>query len=139
MPSPAKLIFDLSLAQRRVARDVDANLGAHHGVGLNDLALLVQLNEAPGHKLRRVELAQALGITTSGVARQLAPLERIGLVDREPSPGDARLALVVLTETGRRVAEEAYRTADQTAERALGAVWTAAEQKRLAELLANLS
>jgi DNA-binding MarR family transcriptional regulator len=139
MSSASRLVFDLCLAQRRVARDVDAGLGAHHGVGLNDLALLVLLGEAPDGKLRRVELAHALGVTTSGVARQLAPLERIGLVDREPSPGDARLALVVLTETGRRIAGEASETAERTAERALDAVWSAAEQKRLAELLANVT
>ena len=78
---------------------------------------------APEQRMRRVDLAHRLGVTTSGVARQLAPLERIGLVGREPSPGDARLALVVLTEAGARVAGEAQPTAERGAETALGKLW----------------
>ena len=38
-------------------------------------------------RLRRLDLAERLGITPSGVARQLAPLERRGLVGRESHPG----------------------------------------------------
>src|SRR4051794_20672559 len=96
-------VLSLLYARTVLVRDVDAPLGSFHGLGLNDLALLLELNEAPNGTMRRVDLAGRLGITTSGVARQLGPLERIGLVDRESSPGDARLALVVLTEAGRRV------------------------------------
>jgi L-alanine-DL-glutamate epimerase-like enolase superfamily enzyme len=75
---------------------------------------LLELRQARQQRLRRVELANRLGVTTSGIARQLGPLERIGLVGRESSPGDARLALVVLTEAGDRVAGEALPSADGT-------------------------
>jgi DNA-binding MarR family transcriptional regulator len=107
----------------------------HHGIGLGDLGLLLELRAAPDHRMRRVDLAHRLGITTSGVARQLAPLERIGLVDREPSPGDARLALVVLTEAGDRVAGEASPTAEHGAATALGKLWQSDEQSALGFLL----
>jgi DNA-binding MarR family transcriptional regulator len=137
--SPAKLVFDLSLARSRIVRDVDATLGAHHGVGLSDMVLLLALQNAPGKKLRRVELAEKLGITTSGVARQVEPLERIGLVAREPSPGDARLALVTLTPTGERIAGDAYPTAEETAERVLDRIWSRAEQDQLASLLERIN
>ena len=124
-------VLDLSLARTLVVREVDGALGAHHGLGLNDLALLLELRDAPGLRLRRVDLASRLGITPSGVARQVAPLERIGLVGREPSPGDARLALVVLTESGARVADEAVPTARDAADRALGRIWSRPERERL--------
>jgi DNA-binding MarR family transcriptional regulator len=75
-------------------------------------------------------------VTPSGVARQLGPLERIGLVDRESHERDARLALVVLTDAGTRVADEALETAEYAAERALAARWSDAERDRLAKLLA---
>ena len=104
-------VLDLALTRTIIIRDVDAALGAH-GLALPDLALLLELVDAPDGRLRRVDLANRLGVTPSGVARQLQPLERIGLVGREPHARDARLALVVLTDTGRRVAEEAVPTAE---------------------------
>ena len=60
----------------------------------------------------------------SGVARQVAPLERMGLVGRESHDRDARLALVVLTETGTRIVDDALQTAETAAERAFAARWS---------------
>ena len=81
--------------------------------------------------MRRVDLAARLDVTPSGVTRQLGPLERIGLVSREAHERDARLALVVLTDAGARIVEEALPTAEEAADRALGRVWSRADQERL--------
>ena len=132
---PLRTVLDLALARTLLLRDVDASLGHHHGVSLSDLALLLELHAAPDEKLRRVELANRLGVTPSGVARQLGPLERIGLVGRESNPRDARLALVTLTEAGRRIADEAQRTAQEASDTALRARWGQDERDQLAELL----
>src|SRR6476646_10784404 len=135
MPTSLDTLFDLALARTLITRDVDHPL-SQHGISLADLAILRELRSAPDGKLRRSELAQRLGVTPSGVARQLGPLERIGLVDRESHDRDARLALVVLTDAGTRVADEALETAEYAAERALAARWSDAERDRLAKLLA---
>jgi DNA-binding MarR family transcriptional regulator len=127
-------VLDLALARTLVIRDVDVALGAH-GLALGDLALLLELYDAPDGRLRRAELANRLGVTPSGVARQLQPLERMGLVGREPHARDARLALVVLTDTGRRIATEALPTAEQAAERSLSRYWPSTERDRLAKLV----
>lgn len=124
----------LGLARTVVARDIEASLGAHHGLGLNDLALLLELRDAGG-RMRRVDLARKLGITTSGVARQLGPLERIGVVDREPSPGDARLAIVVLTGAGAELAGNGEATAARAAAHVLDNLWSQPEQETMSELL----
>jgi DNA-binding MarR family transcriptional regulator len=129
------MVLDLALARTLVLRHVDAPLSHHHGVSLSDLALLLELRAAAGETLRRVDLASRLGITPSGVARQLAPLERIGLVGREANPRDARLALVTLTESGRRVADEARVTAEEAAEDALAAIWADSDRAQLGSLL----
>ena len=133
--TPLSTVLDLARARTVVLRDVDAAIGVHHGIGLSDLALLLELNAAPQHRMRRVDLAGRLGVTTSGVARQLAPLERIGVVGRETSPGDARLTLVVLTEAGERVAGEALPTAEEAAASALGKLWSSEDGARLGALL----
>jgi len=129
------LVLDLALARTLVVRDVDNALGAHHGLGLSDLAVLIELQTAPQGRMRRVELAGRLGVTPSGVARQLGPLERRKIVARESNPADARLALVVLTEAGAKLLEQALETAEADAERVLAKHWSPAEQQRLSKLL----
>src|SRR3954464_4429330 len=135
MSTNLNLILDLAHARTLLVRDVDHPLGSHHGLGLNDLAVLLELRSEPSHKLRRVELARRLAVTTSGIARQLAPLEKIGLVTRESNPSDARLALVVLTPRGAQVAEEASATAEEAAALALSRLWSPEERKALAPIL----
>ena len=135
MATSLDILFDLALARTLIAREVDGPL-SQHGISLADLAILRELRRAPGGKLRRSELAQRLGVTPSGVARQLSPLERIGLVDRESHDRDARLALVVLTPAGTRVVNEALETAEHAADGAFAARWTALEREQLAALLA---
>jgi len=134
MNTDLSTVLDLALARSVVTRDVDAALGAH-GLALGDLALLLELYDAPDGKLRRGDLAARLGVTPSGVARQLQPLERIGLVGREPHARDARLALVVLTDTGRRITEEALPTAERAAERTLSRYWSVGDRERLSKLI----
>jgi DNA-binding MarR family transcriptional regulator len=136
MTSSLDTLFDLSLARTQLARDVDHPLSAH-GISLADLAILRELRREPAQKLRRSELAQRLGITPSGIARQVAPLERIGLVARESHDRDARLALVVLTDTGARIVDDALLTAEAAADRALAARWSDTERERLSKLLSR--
>jgi DNA-binding MarR family transcriptional regulator len=136
MTSALDTLFDLSLARTQLARDVDHPLSAH-GISLADLAILRELRREPAQKLRRSELAQRLGITPSGIARQVAPLERIGLVARESHERDARLALVVLTDTGAQIVDDALQTAEAAADRALAARWSDSERERLSKLLSR--
>jgi DNA-binding MarR family transcriptional regulator len=128
-------VLQLAHARTVVVRDVDASLEGHHGLGLNDLALLLELNASPNGRLRRLDLAERLGITPSGVARQLAPLERRGLVGRESHPDDARLAIVVLTGAGSRVVADVLPTAEEAATRVLAKIWNEDEQQRASALL----
>jgi DNA-binding MarR family transcriptional regulator len=137
MSTALTTILGLARTRSHVVREMDGDLGAFHGLSLSDLALLLELRSAPEQRLRRLDLANHLGITPSGVARQLAPLERIGLVGRESNPRDARLALVVLTDAGRRLVDDALPSAEEIAERVLSARWSAAEQNRLGQLLAS--
>jgi DNA-binding MarR family transcriptional regulator len=127
-------VLDLALARTVVIRDMERRL-ASHGIGLSDLALLLDLYESPDYQAQRVDLAERLGVTASGIARQLLPLERIGLVTRLSDPNDARRAHVVLTDAGVRTVEEVVPGADEAAATALSKRWDKKEQKALAALL----
>ncbi|MFI0961111.1 MarR family transcriptional regulator [Streptomyces sp. NPDC021080] len=126
-------------AQAALVKRFDASLGGLHGVSLADFTLMLRLSQAPGDRMRRVDLAEALGLTASGVTRGLVPLERIGLVRRDADARDARVAYAALTETGRE------RLADMlvTAEHVAGEIfaepeWTEEGTAQLAGLLGRL-
>jgi DNA-binding MarR family transcriptional regulator len=101
---------------------VDAQLGALHGLGLSDFAALHHLAEAPGGRLRRVDLAQRLAVTPSGVTRLLGPLERRGIVSRESDGHDARATYAVLTRSGKTLVKDATATVASIAESILGSL-----------------
>ncbi|KMQ58600.1 MarR family transcriptional regulator [Chryseobacterium angstadtii] len=85
-----------------------------HGLGLNDFVILYILYHSSESKMRRIDLAEKTGLTASGITRLLNPLEKIGLVSREINERDARVSYVVITETGKRIFEEALKTAEKT-------------------------
>ena len=57
------------------------------------------------------ELARPLGLQLSAVTRELVRLEKIGLVQRETSAGDAK-RIVVIRPAGKRLLGEALATAE---------------------------
>jgi DNA-binding MarR family transcriptional regulator len=99
---------------------VDAELGGIHGLGLSDFAALHHLAEAPGGRLRRVDLARRLALSPSGVTRLLGPLERRGVVTREQDGTDARATYAVLTRGGKALVKDATGTVASIAEGILG-------------------
>ena len=58
------------------------------------------LSEAPERTLRMTELAARTNATLPRLSRVISGLERAGLVDRVPCPGDRRATNAVLTEAG---------------------------------------
>lgn len=129
-------VLDLALARTVVVRDMERRLSSH-GISLSDLALLMELHKSPDYQAQRLDLAERLGVTPSGIARQLLPLERIGLVTRVSDAADARRAHVVLTEGGLRTVEEVIPDAEEAASASLSKRWNSKDQKSLAQLLAG--
>ncbi|MER5468169.1 MarR family transcriptional regulator [Streptomyces sp. NPDC002685] len=126
-------------AQAALVKRFDASLGGLHGVSLADFTMLLRLSQAPGDRMRRVDLADALGLTASGVTRGLVPLERIGLVSRDADARDARVAYAALTETGRERLADMLVTAEHVAEEIFAEPpWTKEETAQLAVLLGRL-
>jgi DNA-binding MarR family transcriptional regulator len=88
-------------------RMLSADLVAEHGLTINDYEALLRLSRAEDNQLKRVELAQSLLLTPSGVTRLLHGLERAGYVAKASCPSDARVTYAVLTDTGRAKLGEA--------------------------------
>ncbi len=108
------LIIDLHKAHAKIQKRVSNTL-AIHGLSLSDYLVLNQLFNAPTKALRRSDLAEEVGLSPSGITRLLNPLEKIGLVDKEPNPRDARVSMVALTESGEKTFRDAQITFSQVA------------------------
>jgi DNA-binding MarR family transcriptional regulator len=83
-------------------------------------------------------LAQALHLDGSTVTRQIAPLERTGLIERRPDPADGRSSTIALTAEGRRVMGDVQGERRRCIE-ALVSRWDTGAQADLASALARLN
>lgn len=112
-PQDSALDFCLRLARAQavLVRRLDASLGNLHGLSFSDYQLLYHLQRAPGVRLRRVDLAERLALTASGITRSLLPLEKIGLVTRQADARDARVGYAVITAAGQALLANAHVTA----------------------------
>ncbi|MEY9875382.1 DNA-binding MarR family transcriptional regulator [Streptacidiphilus sp. MAP12-33] len=128
----------LARAQAVLAKRLDSVLAHRHGISYADFQVLLHLGAAPNGRMRRVDLARAVGLTASGVTRGLGPLERIGLVEREKDPRDARIAYAALTATGRERLGEMTASAEEVADDWFVSSCTAAEVATLSRLLTAL-
>ncbi|MCE7064682.1 MarR family winged helix-turn-helix transcriptional regulator [Dyadobacter sp. CY326] len=124
-----KLFLNLTTVQALITKRFDAKLSSH-GVSLNEFLILFHLSAAPDEKMRRVDLAEKIGLTASGITRMLTPLEKLGMVKREANSRDARVSYVKLANAGKRMVTEATSTAEVLAEQILAPVKT----KKLDEL-----
>ncbi|MGH9122020.1 MAG: MarR family winged helix-turn-helix transcriptional regulator [Acidimicrobiales bacterium] len=72
------------------------------GLSGPDYAVLVNLSEAPGGRLRMSDLAESLCWSKSRLSHQVARMGGRGLVAREGCSSDARSTYAVLTPCGRQ-------------------------------------
>jgi DNA-binding MarR family transcriptional regulator len=87
-------------AHAAATRELSADLVRDHGLTINDYEALLRLARADERRLKRVELAESLLLTPSGVTRMLDGLERAGYVEKGSCDSDARITYAVLTDAG---------------------------------------
>lgn len=133
--SSLNFFLDLAKVQTRLSRRLDSKLG---GLGFNEFIILHRLQEAEDEKMRRIDLAEALGFTASGITRLLLPMEKVGLIKKEINSQDARSSFVALAAGGKRKLSEAMERLELFAEDVLP-LEKAKKIEELSELLAELS
>jgi DNA-binding MarR family transcriptional regulator len=106
-----KFLLALSKTEGLVSRKLHG-----HGLGFGDLAVLYAISQAPEGKIRRIDLAEAVGLTASGVTRLLIPLEKIGVIRREIHERDARVSYAIMTRPGKQLFEDSIKWAELKAD-----------------------
>jgi len=134
---PLDFCLRLARAHAALVRRFDGRLGTLHGLSFGDFLILLHLSQAPAGRLRRVDLAEHVGVTASAVTRSLIPLEKIGLVERQPDPRDARVGYATLTRAGHRLFKEALHSAEIISEDVVPAA-SAPQLQSLSALLAQI-
>jgi DNA-binding MarR family transcriptional regulator len=97
-------------AHSALRRLLEVRLLTDHGLTISDYETLLHLSREPEGRLRRVDLAERLLLTPSGITRLLEGLERGGYVERASCESDARVTYAQLTEAGEAKLREAAET-----------------------------
>ena len=97
-------------AHAAVVRELSSELVSAHGLTINDFEVLLRLSRADGSRMRRVDLAQEVLLTPSGITRLLEGLERSGFVERVACKEDLRVSYAQLTSAGRTKLRAAGKT-----------------------------
>ena len=121
-----------------ITREMSAQLQREHGLTLNDYEVLLHLEQAEGRRLRRVDLAERILLTASGITRLLEGLERAGYVEKDTCASDARVTYARLTEDGRAKLKEASRTHLADIDELFVSRYSGSELATLSDLLSRL-
>jgi DNA-binding MarR family transcriptional regulator len=119
IPSPAQEALSpgeirawrgLLRAHSCLAKRLDAELEAAHGLPMTYYEVLHRLEESAAGRLRMCDLAEQAQLSRSGLTRLVDRLERDGLLERCSCEHDARGAYACLTAGGRERLSEARGT-----------------------------
>jgi DNA-binding MarR family transcriptional regulator len=125
-------------AHAALTRALNADLVNAHGLTINDYEVLLHLARADQQQLRRVDLAERLVLTASGITRLLDGLERGGYVRKAQCASDARVTYAVITDAGLDKLKEASKTHLAGIHELFESRYSDEELTSLAELLARL-
>jgi MarR family 2-MHQ and catechol resistance regulon transcriptional repressor len=126
-------------AYATLSRELSASLVATHGLTINDYGCLLLLSRAGEQGMRRIDLANQLQLSPSGITRLLDRLEDQGFVGKGECKEDARVSYAILTEAGLERLKEAAPDHIEDIDRRLTAVLSEEELRTLNDLLTRVS
>jgi DNA-binding MarR family transcriptional regulator len=125
----------LLVAHSRLVPAVEADLRAAGQISLSWYDVLLELNAAPGRRLRMSELGQRAVLSRTRVSRVVDELAAAGLAERQPDQADGRSSFAALTPAGRNALRRAWPVYREAIRRHLGTRLTAEQCRELAVLL----
>lgn len=118
--------------------DVDQAFLARAGVKLDRALFPLLTRIGLAHPIGVVELANLVGRDHSVVSRQVAKLEALGLVERQPANSDQRIRLLSPSAAGRKMLNQFSATRRRFLDERL-AGWSDEERSTLLKLLRRFS
>jgi len=131
LPQNMAFIMNLWTINSIISKKIDACLGSIHGIGFTEFMVLFHLGNALNKSMRRIDLAKSIGLSASGITRLITPMEKIGLVQKEQNPRDARVSFVKLSSGGEKILKEATASLKSSSQQLLHDI----EDKKLTNIL----
>lgn len=129
----------LLAAQTALSRLIDTEAVEPTDQDPTTIDLLVRLDQAPGHRLRAIELSRQLLMSPSHISRTIDRAEASGFVERGPDPDDRRASQVILTDDGREMLERFAPRLRAIIDRVIGQTLSADEVDTLVVLLDRIN
>lgn len=107
------------LLASKISKRIDGQLSIH-GISLTEYLIMYHLNGSVLKTMRRIELAERVGISASGVTRLIAPMEKMHIVEKEANPRDARQSLVKLSAAGQQLFKDSSTSFEDCAQHLMG-------------------
>lgn len=130
LASTMEVVMTLSSLQSKIHKRIESQLSIH-GISFTEFMVMYNLKNASSKTMKRIELAESIGLSASGVTRLLAPMVKINLVEKESNPRDARYSLVKLSTAGEQLFNDALVSFKQSSEELMAVL----DDKQLAKLL----
>jgi len=125
----------LLIAHSRLVPAIEGDLRAAGQVPLSWYDVLLELNAAPGRRLRMSELGQRAVLSRTRVSRVVDELIAAGLTERQPDETDGRSSFAALTAAGQEALRKAWPVYREAIRQHLGAHLTPEQCRELAALL----
>lgn len=104
--------FEKYLALRNFVYETDKR-GLVYGTSFSEFLILKAIHDEGEAGIRRVDLAERVGLTISGVTRAIAPLEKQGYVETLEEASDARVRKVAMSKSGITIFEDLEKDVDR--------------------------
>ena len=135
----ARAFGRLMRANQVLRRELDAHLAESHQLSVSEVEVLILLARAKDRAMRRVDIANEVMLSPSGITRMLDRLEDAGLVEKRACDSDARVSYAALTERGMEEIKGAMPLHYDGLEVLMSARLSEAEVEKLSELLERLA
>lgn len=115
MDTHLELLFSMASLHTKMTKELEKKLSLH-GISFSEFLVMYELSKMPHASMRRVDVAESIGMSPSGVTRLLQPMEKLHIIEKETHPRDARVSFVKLSETGSVLLQEALLSVAEVAE-----------------------
>jgi len=132
----SQFVIKNALLASKLSRRVGNHLSIH-GISLTEFLVMHYLHNSRNKAVLRIELAEHVGMSASGVTRLIAPMEKNHIVEKVSNPRDARQSLVKLSEVGQTLFNDANISFEQISQDILGKL-SPSQQEKVVDLYAKL-
>lgn len=132
----SQFVIKNALLASKLAKRVGNHLSMH-GISLSEYLVMHHLEHSPNKAVARIELAEHIGMSASGVTRLIAPMEKNHIIEKVANPRDARQSLVKLSEVGQRLYADARISFEQISNEQISAL-SLNQQEKILELYTKL-